>query len=77
VDIGFVFAALLVERLCAGVGVRSESPWTNTLGLKRILAITNPDNEASIKLLGKDRHEVGTYDRMSADAPAIKLYAFG
>jgi len=77
VDIGFAFLPRFWSK-----GYATESALAikayglNALGLKRIVAITDPDNDASMKLLEK----LGlTYERMirlSEDGPEIKLYAF-
>jgi RimJ/RimL family protein N-acetyltransferase len=45
------------------------------LKLKRILAITNPDNKSSIRLLEKLGLKFERMVRMSEDGPEIRLYA--
>ena len=78
VDIGFAFLPAFWSR---GYALESASAvkayGLNTLGLKRIVAITNPDNEASIKLLEKIGLKYERMIRMSEDGPEIKLFAFG
>ena len=74
-DIGFAFLpehwnnGYAFESALAVMGYAREM-----LELKRILAITTPDNDASAKLLGK----IGLrFDRMitlSEDAPEVKLF---
>ena len=78
VDIGFAF---LPHFWAKGYALESASAvkayGLDTLGLKRIVAITNPDNEASIRLLEKLGLTYERMIRMSDDGPEIKLYAFG
>ncbi len=76
VDVGFAF---LPRYWSKGYAVESAAAVRDyafeALGLKRVVAISNPDNEGSIKVLEK----IGlTYERMirlSDDAPEIRLYA--
>jgi RimJ/RimL family protein N-acetyltransferase len=50
---------------------------SNTLGLGRVLAITNPDNTGSIKVLEKIGLKFERLIRLSEDAPEIMLFASG
>lgn len=78
VDIGFAFLPGYWSKgyaLESALAVKTYG--LDTLGLKRIVAITNPDNEASIKLLEKIGLKYERLIRMSADGPEIKFYAFG
>jgi RimJ/RimL family protein N-acetyltransferase len=47
----------------------------DALGLRRVLAITNPDNAGSIKVLEKIGLKFDRLIRLSDDAPEIMLYA--
>jgi len=47
----------------------------DVLGVDRIVAITSPDNEASIKVLSKLGLKFERMIRLSEDAPEIKLFA--
>ncbi|MFL6210554.1 MAG: GNAT family N-acetyltransferase [Pyrinomonadaceae bacterium] len=48
---------------------------TNVLGLKRLLAITDQDNVASIKVLAKIGLKFDRLIRLTDEAPEIKLFA--
>ena len=76
VDIGY---ALLPEfwsqayALEAAAGVMSYA--SETLGLKRVVAVTNSDNQSSIRLLEKMGFKYERMVQLSEDAPEIKLFA--
>lgn len=75
VDIGFAFLPGFWSKgyaLESAAAVKAYG--LNTLGLKRIVAITNPDNEASIKLLGKLGLQFERMIKLSDDGPEIKLF---
>jgi len=76
VDIGFAF---LPEYCGQGYGFESARATMtygrDVLGLKRILAITSPENEASIGLLEKLGFKFEQLTKLSADAPEVKLFA--
>jgi RimJ/RimL family protein N-acetyltransferase len=78
VDIGFAF----LPRFW-GQGYAREAAAAvlalgkDTLGLKRIVAITNPDNESSIRLLESLGFRFETVLRLSADGAETKLFAHG
>ena len=48
----------------------------NVLGLKRIVAITSPDNHSSTKLLEKTGLKFERMIRLSADATEVMLFAY-
>jgi RimJ/RimL family protein N-acetyltransferase len=78
VDIGFAFLPRFWSKgyaLESALAVKAYG--LDILGLKRIVAITNADNEASIKLLEKIGLTYERLVRLSDDGPEIKLYAFG
>jgi RimJ/RimL family protein N-acetyltransferase len=76
VDVGF---ALLPRFWSKGYAVEAVSAvlahGRDTLGLKRIVAITSPDNVASINLLSKFGFRFERMTRLSEDSPEIKLFA--
>jgi RimJ/RimL family protein N-acetyltransferase len=75
VDIGFAF---LPEFWSQGYAFESAAAVMaysrNVLGLKRIVAITSLDNEASIRLLGKIGLEFEGLIRLAEDQPEIRLF---
>ena len=77
VDIGFAF--LPGYR---GNGYASEAARATLIhgkddyGLGRIVAITSPDNEASIGLLEKLGFRFERMTKLADDAPEVKLFAF-
>lgn len=74
-DIGFAFLpeywnnGYAFESAAAVMGDARE-----TLKLKRILAITTPDNDASAKLLGKIGLRFDRMTRLSEGAPEVRLF---
>jgi ribosomal-protein-alanine N-acetyltransferase len=76
VDIGY---ALLPEFWSKGYALESASGVLSyareKLGLNRIVAVVNPKNQSSIRLLEKLGFAFEKMVRLSADAPEIKLYA--
>lgn len=76
VDIGY---ALLPEFWSQGYAMESASAVMSyagaTLGLDRVVAVTNPSNESSIRLLEKMGFRFERMIRLSEDAPEIKLFA--
>jgi [ribosomal protein S5]-alanine N-acetyltransferase len=76
VDIGY---ALLPEFWSQGYALESASAVlsyaSETLGLKRVVAVTNSDNISSIRLLEKLGFKYERMVRLSADASEIKLFA--
>ena len=78
VDIGFAFLPRFWAKgyaLESALAVKAYG--LDILGLKRIVAITNPDNEASIRLLEKLGLKYERLIRLSEGSPEIKLYALG
>ncbi|MFN0108630.1 MAG: GNAT family N-acetyltransferase [Blastocatellia bacterium] len=75
VDIGY---ALLPEFSGKGFAVESSSgvmDYAKSLGFSRVVAIVNPDNERSIRVLEKISFEFERMIRMSEDATELKLFA--
>lgn len=74
-DIGFAFLAPFSRQ---GYAFESASAvityGKDVLGQKRILAITSPDNDASIKLLEKLGFKFEGVTRISEDAPEVNLF---
>jgi RimJ/RimL family protein N-acetyltransferase len=77
VDIGFAF---LPRYWSKGYALESASAIKayalDVLGLKRFVAIVNPENAGSIKVLEKIGLKYERLLRLSAGAPEIRLYAF-
>lgn len=75
VDIGFAF---LAEFWSSGYARESAEAVVaygkNVIGLERILAITAPDNESSIKLLGKIGFNFAGMISVFEDEPDVKLF---
>jgi RimJ/RimL family protein N-acetyltransferase len=75
-DIGFAF---LPDFWNKGFAFESAAAVLNyareTLKLERVLAIVNPDNEASIKLLGKLGMTFQRDMKLSEDRDHVKLFA--
>ena len=75
VDVGFAF---LPQYWKQGYTFESASAvmayGQDVLGLDRIVAITSPDNEASIKVLSKLGLKFERMIRLSEDAPEVKLF---
>ncbi len=77
VDIGF---ALLPRYRMNGYAAEAASAvlqyGTKVLGLNRIVAIANPDNSASLRLLENLGLRFERFVRLSNDEPEIKLLAY-
>jgi ribosomal-protein-alanine N-acetyltransferase len=75
-DVGFAF---LPEFWSMGYAYESASAVMgyarNVIGLKRVLAITNPDNAGSIKVLEKIGLRFEKMIRLSESEPEINLFA--
>ncbi len=75
VDIGYAF---LPEFWSRGYAIESAAAVMSyareTLGLKRIVAITSIDNESSIRLLEKIGFRYEKLTRLSDNEPEIKLF---
>jgi len=76
VDVGFAF---LPQYWRHGYAFESASAvlayGRDVLGLDRIVAITSPNNEASIKVLNKLGLKFERMIRLSEDAPEVRLFA--
>jgi ribosomal-protein-alanine N-acetyltransferase len=76
VDVGFAF---LPSAWSNGFAFESAvavlAHGRQTWGLKRILAITSPDNEASIRLLEKLGFRFERMARLSDDAPEVRVFS--
>ena len=76
VDIGY---ALLPEFWSQGYALESASAVMSyakeELGAKRVLAVVNPDNQSSIRLLEKMGFHYEKMIRLADDALEIKLYS--
>ena len=75
-DVGFAFLPRFWSNgfaleSAAAVLAHGRQTW----GLKRILAITSPDNEASIRLLAKLGFRFERMARLSEETPEIKVFA--
>jgi RimJ/RimL family protein N-acetyltransferase len=76
VDLGYAFLPEFWSRgyaLESAVAVMSYA--SETLGLKRVVAVVNVDNHSSIRLLEKIGFEYERMVRLADDAPEIKLFA--
>ena len=75
VDVGFAFLPQFTRQ---GYGFEAASATLayarQTLGLKRIVAVTNPDNAASIQLLSKLGLKFEKMVRLTPEAAEICLY---
>ena len=75
-DLGFAF---LPEAWGNGYAFEAASAVLeharDDLKLSRVLAITNPDNDASIKLLGRLGFQFECLKRLSTDADQVKLFS--
>jgi ribosomal-protein-alanine N-acetyltransferase len=74
-DIGFAFIPAYWSQ---GYGLESASAVRDyareTVGLSRLLAIVNPANDSSIRLLEKLGFRFSSLTKLAADAPDVKLY---
>jgi RimJ/RimL family protein N-acetyltransferase len=77
VDIGF---ALLPGFWGQGYAYEAASAVMEhakgALGLKRLVAITNPDNQSSIRLLEKLGFQFDRMIRATTDGPEIRLFVW-
>jgi RimJ/RimL family protein N-acetyltransferase len=77
VDVGFAF---LPEHCGKGYGLESASAVLadarSSLGLRRVVAITDPDNAASIRLLEKLGLAFEGMVTMSGETKALRLHAW-
>jgi len=76
VDIGFAFLPQFRSKGYAYESAAAVAHYgKGVLGLKRLVAITDPDNVSSIKLLEKIGLRFNGMIQLSEDAPKIKLFA--
>lgn len=77
VDIGFAFLPRFWSRGYAFESASAVRTYgINALGLKRIVAITSPGNDGSIRVLEKIGLSYERTTRLSEKEPEIKLYAY-
>jgi RimJ/RimL family protein N-acetyltransferase len=77
VDIGFAFLPRHGSRGYALESARAVLDWARgRLGLRRIVAITDPANSASIRLLERIGLRFERMLRLSQDATELKLFAW-
>ncbi len=75
-DVGFAFLPRFWRQGYARESASAVLAYgRDTLGLRRILAITSPDNVASINLLGKLGFVFERLARLSDQAPEVSLFA--
>lgn len=76
VDIGFAFLPQFWGRGYAYESAKATMTYgSEVIGLKRIVAITSPDNDGSITLLEKLGMKFEGLMKLSEDAPEVKLFA--
>lgn len=76
VDVGFAFLPAFWSKGYAFEAAAAVKAFgKDVLGISRLVAITNPDNESSIKLLEKIGFRYERMIRLSEDASEIKLFA--
>jgi len=75
-DIGYAFLPRFRSRGYASESADAVLSYARSaLGLRRVLAITNPDNSGSIKVLEKIGLKFQRLVRLSQDAPELMLFA--
>ncbi len=76
VDIGFAFLSRYWSKGYAVEAARAVLDYgRNTVGLRRVVAITVPENEPSIRLLEKIGLRFERMVRISQDEPELRLFA--
>ena len=76
VDVGFAFLPAFWSKGYAFEAAAAVKAYgKDVLGINRLVAITNPDNESSIKLLEKIGLRFDRMIRLSEDASEVKLFA--
>ena len=76
VDVGFAFLPQFCSKGYAFEAASAVMAYGRTvLRLERIVAITSPDNESSIRLLEKLGMRFESMVRLSEDSPEIRLFA--
>jgi RimJ/RimL family protein N-acetyltransferase len=78
VDVGFAFLPRFWSKGYAFEAASAVMAYgRNVLGLRRIVAITSPDNEASIRLLEKLGMRFESMVRLSEDSSEVRLFGSG
>jgi RimJ/RimL family protein N-acetyltransferase len=76
VDVGFAFLPEFCgQGYAAEAGLATMAHAREVLGLKRIVAITAPGNERSVRTLGRMGLQFERMIRMAPDAPELQLFA--
>jgi RimJ/RimL family protein N-acetyltransferase len=75
VDIGYAFLPKFWSKGYAVEAARANKEEARSLGLKRLVAIINPDNESSIRVAEKLGMKFERMIQLSADDIEIKLFA--
>lgn len=75
VDIGYAFLPKFWSKGYAVEAARAAKEEARTLGLKRLVAITDPDNESSIRVLEKIGMTFERMVRLSEDDIELKLFS--
>ena len=75
VDIGYAFLPKFWSKGYAVEAARAKKEEARSLGLKRLVAIINPDNESSIRVAEKLGMKFERMIQLSADDIEIKLFA--
>lgn len=77
VDIGFAFLPEFWSKGYATESAQAVKTYAiDVVGLKRIAAVTNPDNDGSIGVLEKIGLRFERMIRLGEDEPEIRLYAY-
>jgi [ribosomal protein S5]-alanine N-acetyltransferase len=75
-DVGFAFLPRFWSQGYAFESASAVLAYArDTLGLRRVLAITSPDNVASINLLAKLGFRFERLSRLADDAPEIRVFS--
>jgi [ribosomal protein S5]-alanine N-acetyltransferase len=75
-DLGFAFLpAYWASGYAREAALATVADARDRLGLRRILAITSPDNQSSMKLLGRIGFSFEREVRMSPEEPEVRLFA--
>ena len=78
VDIGFALMPAFWSQGYAGEAATAVLDYArNVLGLDRVVAVANPDNAASIRLLEKLGLRFSRMARLAAGEPELKLFSTG
>jgi RimJ/RimL family protein N-acetyltransferase len=76
VDVGFAFLPRFWSKGYAFESASAVMAYARSvLGLSRVVAITSPDNDSSIRLLMKLGMKFESMVRLSEDSPEVRLFA--